>query len=145
MALSEEIPRDLSKVKTKVAMNLTARQLICFGLGFAIAIPVFFFVKKPLGMDAAALCCMIVCVPFFILGMYEKNGLSAEKLAYFSLRRKYLRVGKRPRVVVTKQMEEEKMEMVRKEIKQLENKAKRNVGRTHASNKPAKEKGQITV
>ena len=27
------VPKDLTKVKTKVALNLTARQLICFGGG----------------------------------------------------------------------------------------------------------------
>ena len=27
------VPKDLAKVKTKVAFNLTARQLICFGAG----------------------------------------------------------------------------------------------------------------
>ena len=144
MALSEEIPRDLSKVKTKVAFNLTARQLICFGLGIALAVPFFFLLRKPLGMETAALVCMIVCVPFFVLGMYEKNGLSAEKLWFFAIRQKYFRVGKRPKVVITKQMEEEKMEMVRKEIRKLENKAKGNVRRGASSGRTPEKKGKAS-
>ena len=31
MAISVAVPKDLSGIKTKVAMNLTKRQLICFG------------------------------------------------------------------------------------------------------------------
>ena len=30
------VPKDLTKVKTKVMFNLTKRQLICFGLGIVI-------------------------------------------------------------------------------------------------------------
>ena len=35
------VPNDLSKIKTKIAFNLTKRQLICFGIGAAIG--VFFY------------------------------------------------------------------------------------------------------
>ena len=30
------VPKDLTKVKTKVLFNLTKRQLICFSIGIAI-------------------------------------------------------------------------------------------------------------
>ena len=129
MSLKASVPRDLSKVKTKVALNLTARQLICSGIGIAFALPVFFFLKRPLGMEASAIGCMIVCVPFFVLGIYEKNGLPAEKLLFYKIRMRHLRVGNRPKVVVTKFEEEEKMDGIRKEIEKLEKKAKRRSGR----------------
>ena len=32
------VPNDLSKIKTKIAFNLTKRQLICFGAGASIAL-----------------------------------------------------------------------------------------------------------
>ena len=35
------VPNDLSKVKTKIAFNLTKRQLICFGMGAAIGVPTY--------------------------------------------------------------------------------------------------------
>ena len=35
------VPKDLAKVKTKVAFNLTARQLICFGAGGLIGVPAY--------------------------------------------------------------------------------------------------------
>ena len=34
------VPNDLSKVKTKMALNLTKRQLICFGCAAAVGVPV---------------------------------------------------------------------------------------------------------
>ena len=33
------VPKDLTKVKTKVAFNLTKRQLVCFGSGALIGVP----------------------------------------------------------------------------------------------------------
>ena len=35
------VPNDLSKIKTKIAFNLTKRQLICFGFGAAIGVPTY--------------------------------------------------------------------------------------------------------
>lgn len=37
------VPKDLTKVKTKIALNLTKRQLICFGAGGTLSVPIFFF------------------------------------------------------------------------------------------------------
>ena len=34
-----QVPKDLTKVKTKVAFNLTKRQLICFSAAIAVAAP----------------------------------------------------------------------------------------------------------
>ena len=34
------VPKDLTKVKTKVAFNLTKRPLVCFGCGALIGVPV---------------------------------------------------------------------------------------------------------
>ena len=40
------VPRDLTKVKSKVMFNLTKRQLICFGVAALIGVPTFFFAQK---------------------------------------------------------------------------------------------------
>ena len=47
------VPKDLTKVKTKVLFNLTKRQLICFGSGLLIGVPLFFLTKEPLGNNLA--------------------------------------------------------------------------------------------
>ena len=43
------VPNDLSKIKTKMAFNLTKRQLICFGGAAAIGIPSYLLAREPLG------------------------------------------------------------------------------------------------
>lgn len=48
------VPKDLTKVKTKVMFNLTRRQLICFGSGALIGVPLFFLLQKPLGNSTAS-------------------------------------------------------------------------------------------
>ncbi len=54
------VPKDLNAVKTKVMLNLTKRQLICFGGGAAIGVPLFFLLKDSIGTSAAAICMIIV-------------------------------------------------------------------------------------
>ncbi len=45
------VPKDLNAVKTKVMFNLTKRQILCFGGGALIGVPLFFLLK---GHTAAA-------------------------------------------------------------------------------------------
>ena len=45
MAAYISVPRDLTKVKSKVAFNLTARQLICFGAAATVGVPLFFVIR----------------------------------------------------------------------------------------------------
>ena len=82
MASYISIPRDLSKVKTKVFFNLTKRQLICFGAGAVVGLPVFFVIKLLFGADisSAVMGMMIIMLPFFLFAMYEKNGQPLEKI-----------------------------------------------------------------
>ena len=49
------VPKDLTKVKTKVLFNLTKRQLICFGSGALIGVPLFFLLKGSIGTSPAAM------------------------------------------------------------------------------------------
>ncbi|MCL1842706.1 MAG: PrgI family protein [Defluviitaleaceae bacterium] len=72
------VPKDLSKVKTKVALNLTKRQLLCFSVAGAIGIPVYFLTRVPIGTSAAVLVMIALMLPFFFIAMYEKDGLPAE-------------------------------------------------------------------
>ncbi len=74
------VPKDLSAVKTKVLFNLTKRQLICFGIGAVIGVPLFFLLKDRIGNSAAAICMVLVMLPCFLMAMYEKNGQPLEKI-----------------------------------------------------------------
>ena len=90
------VPKDLTKIKSKVAFNLTKRQLICFGSGALIGVPLFFLCRTGLGTSTAALLMMLVMLPFFFLAMYERNGQPMEKVARQMLRLYFLRPKKRP-------------------------------------------------
>ena len=123
------IPKDLNTVKTKVLFNLTKRQLVCFGCGAAIGVPLFFLTKAHTGVSPAAICMILVMLPFFLLAMYEKNGFPAEKIVYFMLRQKILTPGIRPyrSENLYKQLEEK--EKLRREVRYLEEKAKGRTGK----------------
>lgn len=72
------VPKDLTKVKTKVFFGLTKRQLICFSAGALIGVPLFFLLKDDAGTSEAALCMVLVMLPAFLLAMYERNGQHLE-------------------------------------------------------------------
>ena len=79
MAAYISAPRDFSKVKSKVAFNLTARQLVCFGAAAVVGVPLFFVLRDTAGNTGATLGMMAVMLPMFFLAMYQKNGQPAEK------------------------------------------------------------------
>lgn len=60
MAAYIPVPRDLTRVKSKVFFNLTKRQLICFGAAALIGVPFFFFLKSFGNVSLAALGMIIV-------------------------------------------------------------------------------------
>ena len=66
------VPKDLNAVKTKVLLNLTKRQLVCFSAGAALGVPLFF------------------------LAMYEKNGQPLEKIVRNIVQVCFLRPKQRP-------------------------------------------------
>ena len=72
------VPKDLTAVKTKVLFNLTKRQLVCFGSGAAIGLPIFFLCKSVMGNSAAAIIMILILLPFMLLAMYEKHGQPLE-------------------------------------------------------------------
>ena len=49
------VPKDLTRVKTKFLFNLTKRQVICFGMGALVGVPLFFLTKNVLGASMATL------------------------------------------------------------------------------------------
>lgn len=129
MAISVAVPKNLSGIKTKVAMNLTKRQLVCFGSAGAVGIPFYIFTKGVIGTQASALIMVALMLPFFFLAMYEKDGFPAEKILYFMLRQKILTPGIRPYKSENLYRQLEEKERMKKEVRYLEEKvAGRNAG-----------------
>jgi len=123
MAISVAVPKDLSGIKTKVAMNLTKRQLVCFGGAAAVGIPMYLVTKGVLGTQVAAIIMVAVVLPFFFLAMYEKDGFPAEKILYFMVRQKILTPGIRPYKSENLYKQLEEREKLEKEVRRLEEKA----------------------
>ena len=96
MAAYIPVPRDLTRVKSKVFFNLTKRQLICFGAAALIGVPIFFLVKSTGNVSLAALSMIIVMLPLFFLAMYEKDGQPLEVIAGYFIQAKFIRPKVRP-------------------------------------------------
>ena len=69
------VPKDLTKIKSKMLFGLTKRQLVCFG--------------------SAALCKILVMLPFFLLAHYEKNGQTLEVILGHLIQCKFIRPKRR--------------------------------------------------
>lgn len=83
------VPKDLTKVKTKVAFNLTRRQLVCFAGAALVGIPCYLFTRGAIGNDIAVLLMIALMLPFFFLAMYERDGQPFEKVVANMLRVKF--------------------------------------------------------
>ena len=90
------IPKDLSQVKTKFLFNLTKRQVICFGCGILVGLPLFFILRGVMPASAAALIMIVVMMPFFLFAMYERNGEPLEKVLRHIYDAKFKRSKQRP-------------------------------------------------
>ena len=90
------VPKDLSKVKSKVMFNLTKRQILCFGGGALLGVPLFFLLKRSVSTSAAAMVMMFVMLPAFLLGVYERNGQPLEVVLRNTIRVCFLRPKVRP-------------------------------------------------
>ena len=90
------VPKDLTKVKTKVAFNLTKRQLVTFGLGGLVGIPAYLFTRGSIGNESAALLMIGLMLPFFAFGIYEKDGQPLEKVLKNFVNVTFLRPPGRP-------------------------------------------------
>lgn len=91
MASYIAVPRDLTKVKSKVMFNLTKRQLVCFSLAALVGVPSFFFLRKLGDTSFAAMGMMILMMPMFFVGMYQKNGQPLEVILTHFIQANFIR------------------------------------------------------
>lgn len=85
------VPKDLTKVKNKVALNLTKRQLICLSAAAVLGLPFYFLTKDWIGTTNAATGMVLLMLPAFLFAMYEKDGLPLEKILWNVVTVKFLR------------------------------------------------------
>ena len=97
MAAYISVPRDLTKVKSKIFFNLTKRQLICFGMGALLGVPSFFLLRKICGnISFSIMGMLVVMMPLFMLAMYERNGQPLEVILKHVIQAKFVRPKIRP-------------------------------------------------
>ena len=113
----------LKKVKTKVAFNLTKRQLIGFTLAGLVGIPVYLFMRKFVANDIAILFLIVSTLPIFFITLFEKDGLTFEKYFKYIYLHKFYQPQKR----------------VRKEV-YLEQQKKNSAAKAHAKQKGVKKR-----
>ena len=90
------VPKDLSKIKTKVAFNLTTRQIVCFAVALIVGLPLFFLLKDSAGTSAASFVMIVVMLPCFLMAMYEKHGQPLEVVVKNIIQTKFVRPKERP-------------------------------------------------
>lgn len=90
------VPKDLSKVKTKVVFNLTKRQLLCFAAALVVGLPLFFLLKGVAGTSLAAFAMILVMLPCFLFAMYERHGQPLETVIKNIVQTKFIRPKERP-------------------------------------------------
>lgn len=76
------VPKDLTKIKNKVVLNLTKRQLVCLSIAAAVGLPFYFLTKDFIGTSNAAAGMVVLMLPAFLFAMYEKDGMPLEKILF---------------------------------------------------------------
>ncbi len=126
------IPKDLTKVKSKVLFGLTKRQLICFGAAVLIGVPLFFLLRDQVNPSTATVCMIVVMLPLFLLAMYERNGQPLEVIAGQIIQTMFLRPKERPYQTDNFYSALERQSQVEKEVKRIVRKTQKAAGKKAA-------------
>ena len=82
------VPKDMKEVKTRLILNLTQRQVVCFGVAAVIGVPLFLSTRGALGNSIAMTLMIVAAMPAFFFAIYNKDGIPAEKFFLLILRNK---------------------------------------------------------
>ena len=129
------VPKDLSKIKTKVAFNLTKRQIVCFAVALIVGLPLFFLLKDSAGTSAASFVMIVVMLPCFLMAMYEKHGQPLEVVVKNIIQTKFVRPKERPYQTQNLYAVLEKQRKLEKEVSAI---VKGNTQRRRTGKRPRK-------
>ena len=76
------VPKDLTRVKSKIVFGLTKRQLICFGGALLVGVPLYFLLRGRVTGSAAALIMVFAMLPGLLLALYERHGQPLEVVVW---------------------------------------------------------------
>ncbi len=126
-----KVPKDLTKVKTKVALNMTKRQLVGFASAGIVGVPLYLGLRSIMPNDISMILMSIVVLPILFVTLYEKDNLPFEKYAKYIVRfhkRKKIRLYKAKSVYNTDK--EVTIEKTRTKAKHKEKKTQKRQKRT---------------
>ena len=113
-----QIPRDLNKIKEKFLFGLPKRQVIYFGFGAGIGIIPFFLLLEH-DVTAAVLSLMLCVMPFGFIGLYEKNGLTCDKIITLWIKANLIRPKLRPYKTENIYVVLEEQALLEREVKKI--------------------------
>ena len=125
------VPKDFTKVKSKVVFGLTKRQLLCFGGALLVGIPLFLLIRGRVPTSAAALLMVFAMLPGFLMALYERHGQPLEVVVWQIVQCCFLMPKERPyqtnnaytALVRQRQMEKEVNAIVQKQRNETSAKA----------------------
>ena len=117
--ITVSIPKDFTKVQSKVFLNLTKRQIICFLPAVLIGVPLFFLTRGSIGNSASTFLMIVVMLPFFLAAFYKHNEEPLEKYLWHMIQTRYIRPKYRPYVTNNIYSALEKQYRYDKEVKAL--------------------------
>ena len=88
--------RDLTRVKSKILFGLTKRQIVCFGTGALIGVPVLLFCPGQRQPEPCRPRHDRGHAPVLFFGMYERNGQPPEVVARQFYQARFVRPKVRP-------------------------------------------------
>lgn len=94
--IKKPVPKDLNKIQSKVFLNLTKRQILCFTPAVLIGVPLYFLTRGLIGNAAAIVVMIVVMLPFFLLALYEHNEEHLETYLKHIIETKWKRPKIRP-------------------------------------------------
>ncbi len=118
------VPKDLTKVKSKVLFGLTRRQLVCFGAAALIGVPLFFLLRNSVNSSTATVCMIVVMLPLFLLAMYERHGQPLEVVVGQIIQTVFIRPKERPYQTDNFYAAVERQIQVEKEVRKVVQKSK---------------------
>ena len=90
------VPKDLTRVKSKIVFGLTKRQLICFGGALLVGVPLYFLLRGRVTGSAAALIMVFAMLPGFLLALYERHGQPLEVVVWQIVQCSFIQPKERP-------------------------------------------------
>ena len=77
-----KINKEIRDYQESIFMGLSLRQFLFSLLACGVAVGIYFGLKNVLGTETVSWVCILVAVPFAVVGFVKYNGMTAEKFIW---------------------------------------------------------------